>query len=279
MNRTGKRDDMTIRTISILGCGWLGFPLAKELLTGGFIVKGSTTRSSKVPALKKAGIAPYLLVLGDGISDESRAFFQTDLLVLNVPPGRRRPNVAESHPNEIRKVLNFAFQAGVPHLIFVSSTSVYGRVDGLVTEETPTAPTTASGRALAKIESMIRSDFPGIDSTILRMAGLIGPQRNPATFLAGKTDLDRPQARVNLVTLQDAMQAIRAVIELSKWNTVYNVCAGEHPTRQDYYTQKSKAMGLQPPIFRGEPGNSGKIVDNTRAKQELKIKFSSLNDF
>ena len=37
--------------ISILGCGWLGLPLAKELLDRSFEVKGSTTSSNKLDQL------------------------------------------------------------------------------------------------------------------------------------------------------------------------------------------------------------------------------------
>mgnify|MGYP003615968040 CR=1 FL=1 len=39
--------------ISILGCGWLGFPLAQKLIETGYEVKGSTTSESKLEALKK----------------------------------------------------------------------------------------------------------------------------------------------------------------------------------------------------------------------------------
>lgn len=49
--------------ISILGCGWLGFPLAKALLLKGFSVKGSTTSSEKLATLEKAGITPFLITL------------------------------------------------------------------------------------------------------------------------------------------------------------------------------------------------------------------------
>lgn len=47
--------------VSILGCGWLGFPLAKKLIEIGFEVKGSTTTENKLAVLKSNKIAPYLL--------------------------------------------------------------------------------------------------------------------------------------------------------------------------------------------------------------------------
>ena len=47
--------------ISILGCGWLGFPLAKSLVEKGFSVKGSTTSENKLSILSTAGILFYCL--------------------------------------------------------------------------------------------------------------------------------------------------------------------------------------------------------------------------
>jgi 3-hydroxyisobutyrate dehydrogenase-like beta-hydroxyacid dehydrogenase len=35
--------DIENKSISILGCGWLGVPLAKHLIQKGFSVKGSVT--------------------------------------------------------------------------------------------------------------------------------------------------------------------------------------------------------------------------------------------
>src|SRR5574343_621841 len=44
--------------IAILGCGWLGLPLAKSLLSKGYEVKGSTTSESKLVILKNAVSSP-----------------------------------------------------------------------------------------------------------------------------------------------------------------------------------------------------------------------------
>ena len=47
--------------ISILGCGWLGLPLAKALIGNGFSVNGSTTSIDKIGLLENAGITPFLI--------------------------------------------------------------------------------------------------------------------------------------------------------------------------------------------------------------------------
>jgi 3-hydroxyisobutyrate dehydrogenase-like beta-hydroxyacid dehydrogenase len=46
--------------ISILGCGWLGLPLAKAIVENGFSVKGSTTSTDKLTALENAGINSWI---------------------------------------------------------------------------------------------------------------------------------------------------------------------------------------------------------------------------
>ena len=47
--------------ISILGCGWLGLPLAKALIGNGFSVKGSTTSYEKISGLEQGGITTFLI--------------------------------------------------------------------------------------------------------------------------------------------------------------------------------------------------------------------------
>ena len=54
-----------METISLLGCGSLGFPLALDLLNEGYHVKGSTTTASKIYKLKQYGITPYLINIED----------------------------------------------------------------------------------------------------------------------------------------------------------------------------------------------------------------------
>ncbi len=47
--------------ISILGCGWLGVPLAESLIKKGFSIKGSTTSEEKIEILTKKGIEAFLI--------------------------------------------------------------------------------------------------------------------------------------------------------------------------------------------------------------------------
>ena len=53
--------------IAIIGCGWLGLPLAKKLIKENFIVKGSTASKEKISILKTEKIEPFLIDLNKGL--------------------------------------------------------------------------------------------------------------------------------------------------------------------------------------------------------------------
>ena len=54
---------MSQNKIGIIGCGWLGLPLAKEFISNNYKVKGSTTTKEKLEILKTEGIEAYLIDL------------------------------------------------------------------------------------------------------------------------------------------------------------------------------------------------------------------------
>ncbi|RYE33944.1 MAG: SDR family NAD(P)-dependent oxidoreductase, partial [Sphingobacteriales bacterium] len=68
--------------ISILGCGWLGMPLAKKLAGKGNQVKGSVTSEIKVNELTGAGVTPYILSWESGsFKGNLDSFLKTDTLI------------------------------------------------------------------------------------------------------------------------------------------------------------------------------------------------------
>ena len=77
--------------IAIMGCGWLGLPLAKVLIADGYLINGSTTSKEKLGNLKDVGIHPFLISLTeDGIEGDIKGLLSNvDALVINVPPKLR----------------------------------------------------------------------------------------------------------------------------------------------------------------------------------------------
>lgn len=262
------------QTISILGCGWLGLPLGQTLAEAGYTVKGSTTTPDKLPLLTEAGITPFLIKAGDQLEgDNLHDFFQTDLLFVNVPPGGRRdPDVEEAYPRKVKAIVEMAMRMEVPELVFVSSTGVYGNENTTLDESAEADPSTASGRALVVIERYLQL-LRAPRSTVLRMGGLVGGNRKPGRFLAGKKDIPNGEAPVNLVHLDDCIGLIRALLEQNAFGHTLNVVADEHPTRAAFYTAQAEKERLEPPTFEGNKELSYKIISNKRVKSLLGYTF------
>jgi len=261
------------KSISIVGCGWLGLPVGAALSAKGFRVKGSTTDCNKLDDLELAGISPYLLVLDPGLNcDQPDELFSTDVLVINIPPGRRRDDVETRHPQQIRTLIECIEQYRIPFVVFVSSTSVYPDTGREVREEDAGNPPTASGRALLEAEGLLTSN-PAFQTTIVRFGGLIGGDRNPARFLAGKTNVTEPRAPVNLIHRDDCIRILFTLIERDIRGEVLNACSDRHPTRKEFYTREAEKLRLPPPTFDKSPGGPGKIVTSEKLKRLLRYEF------
>ena len=262
-----------ISKISILGCGWLGLPLGEFLVQKGYSVSGSTTRVEKFPELEKAGINPYRINLpGDFEEADFTKFLESDLLILNVPPGRGRENPIEIHQQEINKVVEFLLKSPVKQVIFISSTGVYPNTNTTTTENDPTRPTRSSGKALVVVEDLLK-EHSEFETTILRMAGLVGGERKAGRFLAGKKEVKNGEAPINLVHREDCIAIIYQIIQQQQWGKLYNVCTDEHPKRKEFYIHQAQKEGLTPPTFSKNDDLSFKIISNQKLKKELDYTF------
>src|SRR5690606_31098427 len=95
--------------ISVMGCGWLGLPLADALVRSGHRVNGSTTSEPKLETLRQAGINPFQVNLSDPQLDQQvlEDFLEAEVLVLNIPP-KLRADGGESYLQQmtvLRKAL------------------------------------------------------------------------------------------------------------------------------------------------------------------------------
>ena len=252
------------KTVGVLGCGWLGLPLARLLIDKGYTVHGTTTSESKVSLLKVNGIEPHLISLGEAsIEGDIASFLKgVDCLVVNVPPALRKGN-ASNYVEKIKRLHEQISISGIPKVIFVSSTSVYGAISGKVTEQTAPNPDSESGRQLLQAEDIFSSD-QNLRTSIIRFGGLIGPGRHPVNFLSGRKDLKNGKHPVNLIHLEDCLDLILTILKKDWWDMVFNGVFPEHPTKQDYYTLIAQNRGLQAPEYKDESNElEGKIIEST----------------
>ncbi len=246
-----------MKGISILGCGWLGLPLAKSLLEKGFSVKGSTTSLDKVAVLANAGIEAFQIeVSEEGIIGDASSFMEnSEILIIDIPPKLRKDSAA----NFVKKISNlipFMQKSFIQNVIFVSSTSVYADDNSEVTEKTIPEPETESGRQLVAAEKLLQNNAD-FKTTVIRFGGLIGEDRHPIFSLAGRKNISNPDSPINLIHQNDCIGIIQAIIEQDYWNDTFNAAAPFHPTRRDYYTQKATELSLPLPEFSEDTTSRG----------------------
>lgn len=261
------------KTVSILGCGWLGTALGRQLITKGYSVKGSAATNDSYIKIEVSGIQTYYIrIEPESVIIDYNNFFNTDVLVIALPP--RIDDVVDNYPKQIGQVAQLISGTKVEKVIFVSSTSVYQPWNGVVREGDEGYPSKANGKALLRAEKMLQA-LPGTKTTVVRLGGLIGYDRNPARFVAGKTDVagDTP---VNLIHRDDAVQIIQALIEKEIWGEVFNACSPQHPSKREFYTKAAAISGLPVPHFSRSPENY-KIVNSDKLVSRLGYTFKYVN--
>lgn len=259
------------KSISIIGCGWLGLPCALRLIEKGYRVKGTTTTERKISSLAQQGIEPFLLQLDT--EEPPLELFESDILFITFPPGRAATNTMLRYQSRIQKLINAARQKALGKIIFSSTTGVYaGKAENpIVNENSLPAPRRESARAMYSAEKQLLSYSDQV--TILRFGGLVGPGRKTANFLANKKNIPNPNNAINLVHQADCVQVAQLIVEQEIFGEMFNVVADEHPARKDYYTTVTAKAGLSAPTFRDEHTFPNKIVSNAKLKKTLNYTF------
>ena len=273
---------MKTTNISILGCGWLGLPLAKSLLSKSCEVKGSTTSESKLEVLKNAGISPFQIQLEENqiIGTIEDFLKETDVLIIDIPPGLRRETSASNEMtfvNKVKTLIPFIEKSGIQKVVIVSSTSVYGDNFPIVeiTEETQPNPDTESGKQLVIAETLLQSNAH-FKTTVIRFGGLLDDDRHPVKFLAGRTNVENPEAPVNMIEREDCIGIIEKIlkqVQHNNWGETFNAVAPQHPTRKAYYHKKAKILNLPLPTFAEDSESKGKIISSEKVETILGYSF------
>ncbi|MGJ8679176.1 SDR family oxidoreductase [Paraglaciecola sp.] len=264
--------------IAIIGCGWLGLPVAKHLKHSGHKIVATRRSTAGVAELNSHNLLGIEYTLGEPL-DTTRLtpLFTSDILFLNIPVGRKS-QACEDFLSNIETLLKFASHSNIQQVIFISTSSIYGDDTRIVTAKSAPNPVTESAKINLQIEKLVGRFFPQT-STILRLAGLVGNDRHPAKYLAGKSQLPNPNQVVNLVHQSDVVQAIDKIIADNIWGETFVLSATEHPTRKDYYTWAAERLELAAPNFIQQDSNAnlgkriGKRIDASDSIKTLGIKL------
>ncbi|CFU90060.1 SDR family oxidoreductase [Yersinia pseudotuberculosis] len=264
-----------MKKVAIIGLGWLGMPLAQSLSRRGIDVVGSKTTPDGVDAARMSGINCYPLVLTPELicePDDLAQLMAVDALVITLPASRTTAG-GDHYFQAVQQVVDSALAFGVPRIIFTSSTSVYGETRGRIKESSPLQPVTVAGKTLMALEQWLHQ-LPHTSVDILRLAGLVGTDRHPGRFLAGKTGVKGGSQGVNLVHQEDVIAAIELLLNRPKGGHIYNLCAPIHPRKRDFYPACARALQLTPPEFAvEEQEGANREIDGSKICSELGFEY------
>ncbi len=270
-------------SVSIIGCGWLGQVFAQTLLEKKIAVLASYQSQSTRDKLNRLNIPATQLILPIAVSDNKldidanstlvdKALFQQDVLVIALPPQLKKGKF--DYPLKIQQLVQLAESGQTKHIILLNSTAIYNGLVGEIDENTSLNLNAEKVETLLAAEQAVQSFSKQFH--ILRLAGLVGPNRHPGKFLQSGRIFTNASAQVNLVHQADVVNIINSLIESSTVlpRQIYNVVSATKTSRKDYYQVAAKALGLDIPSFEQEQVSStGKQVLGEKLRKELPYKY------
>jgi nucleoside-diphosphate-sugar epimerase len=196
------------------------------------------------------------------------------VLVISITPRFRKGETAGYLP-KIRRIIQTILQYQIKKVIYISSTAVYGDHSSEVNELDEPQPDTESGTILLEAEKLFQNETK-FKTTIIRFGGLVGPDRHPGRFFAGKKDIPNGMAPVNLIHQQDCVGISIAIIEKNAFGYLFNACAPDHPQKADFYRAAALKAGLPVPEFVDELKN-WKVVSSINLGDVLGYEFKVKN--
>ena len=260
------------QSVGIIGCGWLGYVLAKKLLNDKYRVTVTTQNAEKKQKLLKEGIDAELLSLPVNETDVMLlSVYNHQTLIISITPQIRQGR--NDYPEKVAQIIKMAELGKVEKVILLSSTAVYNGLTGLVDEKSILDVSANKVDIITAAEKAAR-DFSG-STVILRLAGLVGPGRHPGRFLEGKKLLAEPQAFINLIHQDDAIGVLIELIDEESINGTYNAVSATKISKKDYYYAAAIALSLPLPEFSLEASMSfGKRINDAKLRDELNYQFT-----
>lgn len=267
--------------VLIVGCGYVGRRLARQLRTAGRAVSGLVRSADSAARLQALNVTPLVADL-DVPAPLPALPGGAEVYYFAPPPGE-----GDADPR-LRRVLA-AFTVTLPRrVVYISTSGVYGDcAGGWVDESHPLNPTTPRARRRAAAEAALQawSRQTGVPIVILRVPGIYGPGKLPLERLRKGLPLLREEDSpyTNRIHVDDLIAVCRAAMQRGTPGAAYNVSDGQPSNMTDYFNRIADRTGLpRPPVVgRDEidalsPGmrafmEESKRLDNRRMREELGV--------
>jgi len=272
--------------VLIVGCGYIGLPLGKELARQGHKVAGVRRTLAAASELAAAGIEPLAADIRLA-AELARLPLPWDWVINCV--ASERGGLAEYRQVYLQGAQNLvAWLRDSPpsKFVYTSSTGVYGQTDGAaVTEASPTRPGSPTSQVLVETERVLLAAAQSglLPVVILRLAGMYGPGRGYwfKQFIRGEARLEGEGDRLlNMVHRDDVVGAIQAALARGRPGEAYNVVDDEPVAQRTFFAWLAEQLGRPlPPRAQEESGQgskrglSNKRVLNAKLKNDLGYVF------
>lgn len=252
------------RTGLIAGCGYLGLRVARIWKHDAVATVAITRSSDRAAEFKDLGLQPLQLDLSN--PPEQPALPESDVVLWAVGLDRSAGVPRKQIWLDGLQWLIRNLPSAPRRFIYISSTSVYGQVDGeVVDEQTPTCPTTDGGQCCVEAEVLARNEFaarfPETQVIVLRMAGIYGPDRllRRVEDLRTQTPLPGdPDHCLNLIHVDDAVRMVNYAATTDEVPRLINVVNSGAVTRRDYYSRLAELVDAPPPVFGTVENSTGR---------------------
>jgi nucleoside-diphosphate-sugar epimerase len=279
--------------VLIVGCGYVGLPLGKELVRLGHDVFGLRRRALAEAEMKSAGITPLHadITQPDSLKNLPRDF---DWVVnCTASGGGGVEDYRKIYLEGNRNLIAWLVGSPLKKFIYTSSTSVYGQNDGsLVTEKSLAEPEADPAKVLVETEKLLLDSVSGsrgrsphqiFPAVILRVAGIYGPGRGHwfKQFLRGAARIEGDGARwLNMIHRDDLIGVIIAALRDAKPGEIFNAADNEPVSQLKFFEWLSAELKRpMPPTVPADSeiwrkrGVTNKRVSNVKLRAELKYGF------
>lgn len=228
--------------IVVLGAGYVGNAFARAAAADArntvWAVRRSATQSAD-------GVTWLCGDITTGVIEDLPS--QIDAVVLTVAPSRGADAYDSTYPPSAAAAVALARASGARRLLYTSSTGVYGGRDGAwVTETTERLAVGDANAALIAAEDIIlASDVAA--PTVLRVAGIYGPGRDPRARMRNVEALaQRGEYWTNLAHRDDIVSAMLHLLTLPVAPRVLNVSDGSPRRAAEVARWLAELEGIDP---------------------------------
>ncbi len=232
---------------TIIGCGDIGFRVAKELISQGHQVQATIHFQEGTVVPKSAGIKTIVANF-DYQEDVPDFTLHGQKVFYFMPP--------QGGGSSDYRMLNFCRKLSEDNcptrIVYISTSGVYGDCgEELVTEETPVNPQTTRAKRRVSAENQLQEQAEklGFELIILRVTGIYGPGRLPISQLKKGHEVLRPEdaPRTNRIHSVDLVRICLAAMDKGKDGDIFNVCDGEESSMSHYFMSVAKLYDLPQP--------------------------------